>query len=240
MTMLSLSNVSLRYGNLVAVRNVNFELPDGGIAFLAGPNGAGKSTLLRAIAGAMKPFTGEICLKGENTARLSVDRMVTRGFTLVPEGRDIFAAMTVEENLRLGAYLRKDKAEIEDDLAFVLDIFPALKPRREHLAGLLSGGQQQMLTIARALMTRAEVIAIDEPSLGLAPKVIDQIYDTLLDLKAKRGLTLLIAEQSFLRAVEVDAELILMRSGQVIRTGKARELARDPSMENSFFGFEEA
>jgi branched-chain amino acid transport system ATP-binding protein len=240
MTMLCVSNVSLRYGDLVAVRNVSFSLLEGGIAFIAGPNGAGKSTLLRAIAGALKPFTGDIRFREENTARLSVDRIVARGFTLVPEGRDIFATMTVEENLRLGAYLRRDRVEIEDDLAFVFDVFPALKPRRLHLAGLLSGGQQQMLTIARALMTRAGVIAIDEPSLGLAPKVIDQIYDALLELKAKRGLTLLIAEQSFLRAVEVDADLILMRSGEVIRTGKARELARDPSMESSFFGFGEA
>lgn len=239
MTMLSVSGLSVRYGDLVAVRDISFSLEEGGIVFLSGPNGAGKSTLLKAVAGVLKPHTGDIRFRDQSIARIPAEAIVAQGFTMVPEGRDIFTGMTVEENLLLGAYLRRDK-EISDDLAFVFDSFPALKPRRKHLAGLLSGGQQQMLTIGRALMTRARLIAIDEPSLGLAPLVIDQIYDILLDLKAKRGLTLLIAEQSFLRAVEVDADLVLMRSGQMVRAGRARALSNEPSMENSFFGFEEA
>ena len=240
MTMLTVRDVCVRYGELAAVRNANLTLEEGGILFLSGPNGAGKSTLLKAIAGALKPSAGAIHFNGEPTAQLAAEALVARGFTLVPEGRDVFTEMTVEENLLLGAYLRRDKREIAQDVDFVFDAFPALKPRRKHAAGLLSGGQQQMLTIGRALMTRARLIAIDEPSLGLAPKVIDQIYDILIDLKTKRGLTLLIAEQSFLRAVEVDADLVLMRSGRVVRAGKARDLHREPSMENSFFGFEEA
>jgi branched-chain amino acid transport system ATP-binding protein len=240
MTMLSVSDLAVRYGNLTAIRDIALSVPEGGTVFLSGPNGAGKSTLLKTIAGVLKPSAGEIRFRQQPTLRMSPEMLVSQGLTLVPEGRDIFQGMTVEENLRLGAYLRRDRHEIAEDLDFVFDAFPVLKPRRKHLAGLLSGGQQQMLTIGRALMTRASFIAIDEPSLGLAPKIIDQIYDILIDLKTKRSLTLLIAEQSFLRAVEVDADLVLMRSGRIVRAGRARELNKEASMENSFFGFGDA
>ncbi|TPN85594.1 ABC transporter ATP-binding protein [Mesorhizobium sp. CU2] len=240
MTMLSLDDVSVSYGPLTAVRNVSLDIGRGEIVFLAGPNGAGKSTLMRAIAGVLAPSQGKITVAGKSTAGMRSEAVVRLGFTLVPEGREIFGSLSVAENLSIGAYLRRDRAGIEEDMDFVLSELPALKPRLRDAAGLLSGGQQQMLAIGRALMTRAPMIAIDEPSLGLAPKLIDQVYDILLALREKRDLTLLIAEQSFMRAVEVDARLVMLRSGHVVRAGRARDLAAERSLEGSFFGFEGA
>jgi branched-chain amino acid transport system ATP-binding protein len=240
MTILSLSDVSVSYGPLTAVRNVSLNVEPGEIVFLAGPNGAGKSTLMRAIAGVLAASQGSIAVAGKLTAGLRSEQIVRLGFTLVPEGRDIFGSLSVAENLAIGAYLRADRDGIAQDMEFVLAELPALKPRLRDPAGLLSGGQQQMLAIGRALMTRASLIASDEPSLGLAPKLIDQVYDILLAVREKRDLTLLIAEQSFIRAVEVDARLLMLRSGDVVRSGKARDLAAERSLEGSFFGFEGA
>lgn len=237
-TALSLVDVSLAYGPLMAVRNASLSLEQGGMLFLSGPNGAGKSTLLRAIAGTLAPRQGVIELWGQPTRKLTPEQRVALGFTLVPEGREIFFALSVEENLRLGAYLRRDRDAVAADFDLVMREFPALAQRRRDPAGLLSGGQQQMLTIGRALMTGARLIAVDEPSLGLAPKVIDQIYDILAELRSKRQLTLLIAEQSFLRAVEMGADLCIVRNGRIVRQGSAIALAGDASLESSFFGFD--
>ncbi|RVD32206.1 ATP-binding cassette domain-containing protein, partial [Mesorhizobium sp. M4A.F.Ca.ET.020.02.1.1] len=168
MSLLALSDVSVSYGPLTAVRNVTLEVGQGEIVFLAGPNGAGKSTLLRAVAGVLAPSQGKITLAGTPTAGLRSEALVRLGFTLVPEGREIFGSLSVAENLAIGAYLRRDRDGIDEDMDFVLTELPALKPRLRDPAGLLSGGQQQMLAIGRALMTRASLIAIDEPSLGLA------------------------------------------------------------------------
>jgi branched-chain amino acid transport system ATP-binding protein len=162
------------------------------------------------------------------------------GVSLVPEGREIFGTLTIEENLRLGTGMRADKAAIAGDLAEVYDIFPTLRARRNSSAGVLSGGQQQMLAIARALMTRPRVLAIDEPSLGLAPKIIDQVYETLLKLRDQRGLTLLIVEQSSTRALLSGGRMILMRSGEIILQGDAHELASGHSLTKAYFGYEES
>jgi branched-chain amino acid transport system ATP-binding protein len=238
MSVLSLSGVTVRYGLLTAVRDVSFEIQKKDIVFLVGPNGAGKSTLLRAIAGALPVSQGIVNLMSVPISGLKVEEIVKRGFTLVPEGREVFGSLTVIENLLTGAYLRRDRSAIDQDLEYVLNELPALKPRLRDPAGLLSGGQQQMLAIGRALMTGADLIAIDEPSLGLAPKIIDQVYDILLALRAKRGLTLLVAEQSFMRAVEINAKLVMLRRGHVIGQGWARDLDAGRSLESSFFGFE--
>ncbi len=236
MPLLKVLGLSVNYGQLTALRDVDLDVFPGDIVFVAGPNGAGKSTLLRTIAGDLKAAAGTVRLEGWEATRATPEAIAARGFTLVPEGREIFQSLSVAENLRIGAYRCTDKGTIASDLDFVLGELPELKPFLSRPAGLLSGGQQQMLTLGRALMTRAPLIAIDEPSLGLAPKIIDRIYDVLTRLRTLRGLTLLIAEQSFTRAVQVDARLVMLRSGRVEHAGLARQLVAGGRLESSYFG----
>ncbi len=239
MTLLTLDKVSVRYGQLRALREVSFDLGKGETLFVTGPNGAGKSTLLKAIAGVVAVASGTIGLDGKVITSRAPEDIARLGISLVPEGREIFGSLTIEENLRLGTGIRSDRAAIAEDLADVYAVFPMLKERRNSSAGVLSGGQQQMLAIARALMTRPRVLAIDEPSLGLAPKIIDQVYETLLKLRDQRGLTLLIVEQSSTRALLSGGRMILMRSGEIILQGDARVLASGHSLTKAYFGYEE-
>ena len=239
MTLLTLDKVSVRYGQLRALREVSFDLGKGETLFVTGPNGAGKSTLLKAIAGVVAVASGKIGLDGKVITSCAPEDIARLGISLVPEGREIFGSLTIEENLRLGTGIRTDRAAIAEDLADVYAVFPMLKERRNSSAGVLSGGQQQMLAIARALMTRPRVLAIDEPSLGLAPKIIDQVYETLLKLRDQRGLTLLIVEQSSTRALLSGGRMILMRSGEIILQGDARVLASGHSLTKAYFGYEE-
>jgi branched-chain amino acid transport system ATP-binding protein len=239
LTLLTLDKVSVRYGQLRALREVSFELGKGETLFVTGPNGAGKSTLLKAIAGVVAVASGKIGLDGKVITSCAPEDIARLGISLVPEGREIFGSLTIEENLRLGTGIRTDRAAIAEDLADVYAVFPMLKERRNSSAGVLSGGQQQMLAIARALMTRPRVLAIDEPSLGLAPKIIDQVYETLLKLRDQRGLTLLIVEQSSTRALLSGGRMILMRSGEIILQGDARVLASGHSLTKAYFGYEE-
>jgi len=236
-SLLEVRDLSVRYGPLEALRNVSFDVDEGEIVFLVGPNGAGKSTLLRSIANVVPASAGSIRLGGQATAGLAPERVVGLEFTLVPEGREIFGTLTVEENLKLGAYRRRDQADIRRDMEQILEELPALKPRLPEPAALLSGGQQQMLAIGRALMARPRLIALDEPSLGLAPMIIDQIYEILLRLRARRNLSLLIAEQSFSRANRLDARVLLLRNSVCVLQGKARALHADGSLEKAYFGF---
>ena len=238
MTLLTLDKVSVRYGQLRALREVSFDLAKGETLYVTGPNGAGKSTLLKAIAGVVAA-TGEIGFEGKTITSSAPEDIARLGISMVPEGREIFGSLTIEENLRLGTGIRTDKAAIAEDLADIYSVFPMLKERRNSSAGVLSGGQQQMLAIARALMTRPRLLAIDEPSLGLAPKIIDQVYETLLKLRDQRGLTLLIVEQSSTRALLSGGRMILMRSGEIILQGDARVLASDHSLTKAYFGYEE-
>jgi branched-chain amino acid transport system ATP-binding protein len=239
MSLLTLDNVTVRYGRLTALRGAFLTVDEGETVFITGPNGAGKSTLLKAIAGVVPVAEGSITLDGavvsggrpEDTARL--------GFSMVPEGRHVFGSLTIEENLMLGAGMRKDRARAGEDLASVYDVFPMLKERKDKPAGVLSGGQQQMLVIGRALMTAPRLIAIDEPSLGLAPKVIDQVYETLLQLRDRSGLTLVIVEQSSTRAMMTGGRMILLRSGEIVLEGDARELARGDTLRKAYFGYGE-
>jgi branched-chain amino acid transport system ATP-binding protein len=217
---------------------VSFDLAKGETLYVTGPNGAGKSTLLKAIAGVVAA-TGEIGFEGKTITSSAPEDIARLGISMVPEGREIFGSLTIEENLRLGTGIRTDKAAIAEDLAGIYAVFPVLKERRNSSAGVLSGGQQQMLAIARALMTRPRLLAIDEPSLGLAPKIIDQVYETLLKLRDQRGLTLLIVEQSSTRALLSGGRMILMRSGEIILQGDARVLASDHSLTKAYFGYEE-
>ncbi|WP_374650847.1 ABC transporter ATP-binding protein [Dongia sp.] len=237
MTLLAVQDVTVRYGRLTALRNASFTIGQGETIFVTGPNGAGKSTLLKAIAGVVTPVGGDIRF-GDRSIAGSVPEDIARlGFSMVPEGRHVFATLTIEENLRLGAGMRADKAAVAADLAHCYQIFPMLRDRKESPAGILSGGQQQMLVIARALMAGPRLIAIDEPSLGLAPKIIDQVYEVLLQLRDERGLTLLIVEQSSTRALLTGGRMLLMRSGEIVMEGDARELLRGDALKQAYFGY---
>ena len=239
MSLLTVNNITVRYGRLTALRNASLSMEKGETLFITGPNGAGKSTLLKAIAGVVAPVAGSIMLAGHIISGRAPEETARLGFSMVPEGREVFGSLTIEENLLLGAGMRKDKAQVSTDLAAVYDVFPMLKERKDSAAGVLSGGQQQMLVIGRALMAGPQLIAIDEPSLGLAPKVIDQVYETLLRLRDSRGLTLLIVEQSATRAMMTGGRMILMRSGEVALEGDARELAKSEALRQAYFGYGE-
>lgn len=237
MSLLEVQDVTVRYGQLTALRKANIALDEGETLFVTGPNGAGKSTLLKAIAGVVAPRTGEIRLDGRVISGRSPEEIARMGFSMVPEGREVFGGLTIEENLRLGTGMRADKDQAARDLEQVYGVFPMLKERKDRHAGVLSGGQQQMLVIGRALMAGPRLMAIDEPSLGLAPKVIDDVYATLLKLRDQRGLTLLIVEQSATRAMLTGGRMILMRSGEVALAGDARELARGDTLKAAYFGY---
>ena len=238
--LLEIDDLTVRYGQLAALRGVSIRLEEGETFFVTGPNGAGKSTLLKAVAGVVAPAGGRVRLMGRDVAGRPPEEIARLGFSMVPEGRQVFGQLTVEENLRLGAGMRRDRAAAAADLASVFEAFPMLAERRWGPAGLLSGGQQQMLVIARALMTAPRLVAIDEPSLGLAPLVIDQVYDLLLRLRAERGLALLVVEQSSTRAVMTGGRMALLRSGRVVLEGEARELGRGDALERAYFGYGEA
>ena len=239
MSLLEVQDVTVRYGQLIALRKANIVLEAGETLFVTGPNGAGKSTLLKAIAGVVTPREGEIFLDRQKISGRVPEEIARMGFSMVPEGREVFGALTIEENLRLGTGMRSDKDKAERDLEQVYAVFPMLHERRDRHAGVLSGGQQQMLVIGRALMAGPRLIAIDEPSLGLAPKVIDDVYATLLKLRDRSGLTLLIVEQSATRAMLTGGRMILMRSGEIALAGDARELARGDTLKAAYFGYGE-
>ena len=243
MSLLALSDVTIRYGRLTAVRNVALTLAEGEVLFITGPNGAGKSSLLRAIAGVTPPAGGRIDFADHDITGRAPEDIARLGLSMVPEGRDVFGSLSIEENLLVGTGMHSRAANWRARTAQALDkvyaTFPMLKERRHAQAGLLSGGQQQMLVIGRALMTNPRLVAIDEPSLGLAPNVIDQVYERLIALRAQRALTLLIVEQSSTRAMMAGGRMILMRGGEVMLDGDARELGKSEAMQAAYFGYGE-
>jgi len=237
MTLLAVDDITVRYGRLTALRGVTLSISEGEVLFVTGPNGAGKSTLLNAIAGVVPHVSGAIRLSGADLTGVPPESIARRGFSLVPEGRHVFGGLTIEENLKVGAGMRADRHKIADDLDAVYREFPMLAERRHAAAGMLSGGQQQMLVIGRALMTSPRLMAIDEPSLGLAPKIIDQVYEILMRLRAQRKLTLLIVEQSSTRAMMTGGRMILMRGGRIVLEGEAGEMVKDERLKQAYFGF---
>lgn len=243
MSLLALSNITIRYGRLTAVRNVAFTLAEGEILFITGPNGAGKSSLLRAIAGVTPPAGGRIDFAGQDITGRAPEDIARMGVSMVPEGREVFGSLTIEENLLVGTGMHAKERNWRNraltELEAIYDTFPILKDRRHSQAGLLSGGQQQMLVIGRALMTNPRLIAIDEPSLGLAPNITDQVYERLIALRAQRALTLLIVEQSSTRAQMVGGRMILMRGGEVLLDGDARAMGQSEAMQAAYFGYGE-
>ena len=243
MTLLSVSDVVIRYGRLTAVREVSLSVEEGEILFITGPNGAGKSSLLRALAGVTPIVGGRITFGDRDIAGLAPEDVARMGLSMVPEGRHVFGSLTVEENLLVGTGMHSRqpgwRARVASDLEAVYDTFPILRDRRNGQAGLLSGGQQQMLVIGRALMTNPRLIAIDEPSLGLAPNITDQVYERLIGLQAQRALTLLIVEQSSTRAVLVGGRMVLMRGGQIVLEGDARTVGTGDRVQAAYFGYED-
>ncbi len=239
MSLLNIKDISVNYGRLSALRNASLTLAKGDTLFVTGPNGAGKSTLLKAIAGVVAPKSGTICFADKNIGGRTPEDIARLGFSMVPEGRHVFGSLTIEENLRLGVGMRDDKDVAERELETIYSVFPMLKDRRYQTAGVLSGGQQQMLVIGRALMANPQLIAIDEPSLGLAPKVIDDVYAVLLKLRDTRGLTLLIVEQSSARATMTGGRMILLRGGEIVLEGDARELTKSDALKAAYFGYGE-
>lgn len=215
---------------------MSFTVAEGERLFISGPNGAGKSSLLKAICGAAPTSHGRIEVDGDVLNGSSPEAIARLGLTMVPEGRDIFGTLTVEENLRVGTGTRRDRGAIETDIEEVYENFPMLAERRHANAGALSGGQQQMLAIGRGLMTNPKLMLVDEPSLGLAPNIVDQVYETLVNLQNDRGLTLIIVEQSSVRAARVGGRMVLLRGGNVVGDGDAVKFAESDILNEAYFG----
>ena len=233
--MLKIEDLHVSYGGIQAVKGISLEVPDGKIVTLIGANGAGKSTTLRTIAGLVPAQSGQIFLQDEKITNLSSDRIVSKGITLVPEGRRVFPDMTVLENLKIGAYLRRDRPEMEKDLQWVYDLFPRLKERSWQAAGTLSGGEQQMLAVGRALMSRPKIMMMDEPSLGLAPIVVQGIFEIIREIN-RQGVTILLIEQNANMALKVTDQAYVMETGRITRQGTGQELLNDESIKEAYLG----
>ena len=231
--MLKIDELKVSYGGIEAVKGISLEVPERKIVTLIGANGAGKSTTLRTIAGLVKPAHGRIHLQGEDITGLSPDRIVSKGITLVPEGRHVFPDLTVVENLKIGAYLRRDN--INDDLNWVYELFPRLKERSWQAAGTLSGGEQQMLAVGRALMSRPKIIMMDEPSLGLAPIVVKGIFDIIKEIN-RQGVTVLLIEQNANMALRIADVAYVLETGKLTLSGSGRELLNNEQVKKAYLG----
>ena len=235
--MLEIKNLSVSYGAIAALHGISLKVEEGSIVTLIGANGAGKTTTLRAVSGLL-PARGEILYCGRNIANLPPHRIVEAGLCHVPEGRMIFANLTVLENLRMGAYLLKDSRRIEEGLAFVFSIFPRLQERLKQPAGTMSGGEQQMLAIGRALMSQPKFLMLDEPSLGIAPILVKTIFEKVVEVNRQRGITILLVEQNANLALEVSQHGYVLETGRILVEGESRELRRNPQVVSAYLGGE--
>lgn len=238
MRMLRILNLETGYGKLRVLKGVSLHVSAGEIVTLIGANGAGKSTLLQCVAGVVRPWAGQVAFDGRAVDRAPTERIVAMGCSLVPEGRHVFGPMTVRENLILGGYIlrrERDREETEAALEEVYALFPILRQRREQLAGTLSGGEQQMLAIGRALMARPRMIMMDEPSMGIAPRIVQMIYETLPELK-KKGMTLLVVEQNARMALRVADRGYVMETGQILCEGDAEDLLGNHDVQRAYLG----
>ena len=233
--MLEVKNLSVHYGMIQAVRNVNFTVNEGEIVSLIGANGAGKSTILKTLSGLIRPSEGEIVYLGENIASTSAKKIVEKGLVQVPEGRHVFPGLTVKENLELGAFLRKDKEEIQKDMESVFERFPILKERKDQDAQTLSGGEQQMLAMGRALMSRPKLLLLDEPSMGLAPIFIREIFKIIQEIQ-KTGTTVLLIEQNAKMALSIASRGYVLETGSVVLSGTGKELLESEDVQKAYLG----
>ncbi len=233
--MIEVENLHIYYGRIHAVKGISFKVRQGEITTLIGANGAGKSTTLKAICGLLHPNEGTITLNGTPVQKLGSDKIIHLGIGYVPEGRRVFPALTVDENLDIGAYCRSDKAEIADDKEKMYKIFPAIQDRKKQLAGSLSGGEQQMLAIARALMSRPKLLLMDEPSLGLAPLLVKQVFEIISQLNSE-GVTILLCEQNAHAALKIAHHGIVMETGKVAFADTAEALQKNPVVQQTYLG----
>jgi ABC superfamily ATP binding cassette transporter, ABC protein len=233
--MLEVKNLSVHYGMIQAVRNVDFKVNEGEIVSLIGANGAGKSTILKTLSGLIHPSEGEIVYLGENIASTSAKKIVEKGLVQVPEGRHVFPGLTVKENLELGAFLRKDKEGIQKDMEDVFERFPILKERKDQDAQTLSGGEQQMLAMGRALMSRPKLLLLDEPSMGLAPIFIREIFKIIQEIQ-KTGTTVLLIEQNAKMALSISNRAYVLETGSVVLTGTGQELLESDEIQKAYLG----
>ena len=232
-TILSIRDLKVNYGGIEAVKGISFDVEEGSIVTLIGANGAGKSSTLRTIAGLVKPSSGNIVFRGDDITGCDTNVIVRKGITLVPEGRRIFPDLTVQENLRVGAYLRSD--DISGDIQWIYDLFPRLKERTWQPGGTLSGGEQQMLAVARALMSRPKLIMMDEPSLGLAPLVVRGIFDIIREINAQ-GVTVLLIEQNANMALKVADYAYVLETGRIGLSGTGKELLTNDDVRKAYLG----
>jgi branched-chain amino acid transport system ATP-binding protein len=234
--MLEIKNLVVSYGAITALHGISLSVPAGKIVTLIGSNGAGKTTTLKAISGLLKPKAGEVNYDGQNISGLPPHEIVKRGLAHVPEGRMIFANLTVRENLQMGAFLVRDKKVIAKELDFVFATFPRLKERETQIAGTLSGGEQQMLAIGRALMSQPKFLMLDEPSLGLAPLLVKTIFEKVVEINRERGLTILLVEQNANRALEVSHFGYVLETGEITLQGESAALRQNPEVKSAYLG----
>ena len=232
---LKVDKINVYYGSIHAIKGISFEVYDGEIVTLIGANGAGKSTTLNTISGLLHPSTGGVSFLGESLAKIQPHKVVERGLAQVPEGRRVFAQMTVQENLEMGAFTQNSQANISDDLEKVYSLFPRLKERMKQTAGTLSGGEQQMLAMGRALMSRPKLLMLDEPSMGLAPILVEQIFDIIADLH-KTGATILLVEQNAQMALSIASRGYVMETGKIVTTGTGKELLASEAVRKAYLG----
>ncbi len=237
MPMLKVENIHTYYGNIHALNGINLHIEQGEIVTLIGGNGAGKTTTLRTISGLLKPREGQITLDDQDLLKYSAHEIVYKGVSMVPEGRGVFARMSVTENLEMGAYSRSDKKEIAHNLDRIFTLFPRLKERRTQLAGTLSGGEQQMLATGRALMAQPRLLLMDEPSMGLAPVLVELIFDTIQRIN-KEGVTILLVEQNALMALSIAHRGYVLQTGEIVLGDKAEKLKNDPEVQKAYLGME--
>jgi len=233
--MLKVENLVVKYGMIEAIKGISFEVNDGEIVTLIGANGAGKTTTMHAISGLIKPVSGSVYLDGTDLTKVQPHKIVSMGLAQVPEGRRVFAQETVEENLTLGAFFRKDKDKIKADMDYVYDLFPRLKERSSQLAGTLSGGEQQMLAMGRALMADPKIMLLDEPSMGLSPLLVSEIFSIIEEIN-KKGTTVLLVEQNAKRALAIANHAYVLETGTITLQGTGQELSRDARVQKAYLG----
>lgn len=234
--MLSVENLNVSYGAIKALHGVSLKVPTGSIVTLIGANGAGKSTTLRALSGLVKCASGSIQYAGEEISKLPPNQIVARGLCHVPEGRMVFANLTVRENLRMGAYLQHDRKWIADQTRYVYSLFPRLKERENQAAGTLSGGEQQMLAIGRALLSKPKFLMLDEPSLGIAPLLVKAIFERIVEINREQGLTILLVEQNANLALDISTYAYVLETGKILLEGPSAQVKADPQVQAAYLG----
>ena len=235
MAMLSVNNLQVHYGMIQAIKDVSFEVNEGEVIALIGANGAGKTTILHTVSGLLQPTKGSVIFEGQDITKVPAHKIVSLGMAHVPEGRRVFAQLTVLENLKLGAYTRKDKNEMEETLQMIYKRFPRLEERKNQIAGTLSGGEQQMLAMGRALMSHPKIILMDEPSMGLSPIFVEEVFKIIRDISAE-GVTVLLVEQNAKKAFNIADRAYVLETGNIILQGDAKKLMNDESVKKAYLG----